>query len=169
MTQSKVGVLANDKVKIAIVDILAITVIYFLPTLSHLLAFPLYLIEPMRIMLIFALVHTRKENAIFIAISLPLFSYLISAHPQMPKTILISFELLVNVGLFFFIKSKINNLFVTALISIIASKVLYYIAKFAFIQFALIGGSLVSTPLYIQLIVTIVLSGYIFLMFKEKQ
>lgn len=169
MTQSKIGILSNDKVKVAIVDILAITVIYFLPTFSHLLSFPLYLIEPMRIMLIFALVHTRKENAYFIAFSLPIFSYLISAHPFMPKTILISFELLVNVGLFFFIKSKINNLFVTALISIVASKVLYYIAKFSFIQFALIEGSLVSTPLYIQLIVTIVLSGYIFLMFKEKQ
>ena len=77
-------------------DILALTFIYFVPTISHMLSFPLYLIEPMRIALILALVHTTKKNAYIIAITLPLFSFLVSAHPVFYKMMLISGELVID-------------------------------------------------------------------------
>ncbi|MDY0202455.1 MAG: hypothetical protein RBR40_15895, partial [Tenuifilaceae bacterium] len=57
-------------------DIFALAFIYLIPTISHMLSFPLYLIEPMRIALVLALVHTTKRNAYIIALTLPLFSFL---------------------------------------------------------------------------------------------
>jgi len=151
-----------------IFDFLALTFIYLVPTFSHLLSFPLYLIEPMRLMLIIALVHTTKRNAYFIAFSLPLFSFLISGHPMVLKTALISLELLLNVWLFFKFSAIIKNKFAPILISIVLSKIFYYAVKFAFISFALLSTNLVSTPIYIQLITTIIFSSYLFLMLRRK-
>ena len=94
-----------------IFDLFALTFIYLVPTFSHLLSFPLYYIEPMRLMLIIALVHTTKRNAYLIAFSLPLFSYIISGHPLALKTGLISLELLLNVWLFFKFSEIIKNKF----------------------------------------------------------
>lgn len=151
-----------------IFDFLALLFIYLVPTFSHLLSFPLYLIEPMRLMLIIALVHTTKRNAYLIAFSLPLFSFLISGHPMALKTGLISLELLLNVWLFFKFSEIIKNKFAPILISIVLSKVFYYAIKFAFISFALLSTNLISTPIYIQLITTFVFSGYLFLVLRRK-
>ncbi len=59
--------------KSLIIDILGLTFIYFVPAISHLLSFPLYLVEPMRVMLIIAIAHTTKRNAYLIALTLPVF------------------------------------------------------------------------------------------------
>jgi hypothetical protein len=151
-----------------IFDLFALSFIYLVPTFSHLLSFPLYLIEPMRLMLIIALVHTTKRNAYLIAFSLPLFSFLISGHPMALKTGLISLELLLNVWLFFKFSEIIKNKFAPILISIVLSKVFYYAIKFAFISFALLSTNLISTPIYIQLITTFVFSSYLFLVLRRK-
>ncbi|MFO8021370.1 MAG: hypothetical protein R6U65_02800 [Perlabentimonas sp.] len=153
----------------AIFDILALAFIYFVPTISHMLSFPLYLIEPMRIALILALVHTTKRNAYIIALTLPIFSYLVSAHPVFYKMMLISGELVLNVWLFYFILSKTKSAFASILSSIVLSKAVYYLAKF--IVIALIfktGESLIATSIYIQVATTIVFSVYLGLMYKGK-
>ena len=92
--------------KSIVLDIFALAFIYFVPTISHLLNIPLYLIEPMRIMLILAIVHTSKKNAYIIALTLPLFSFLVSAHPNIFKVLLITAELVLNVWLFFELSKK---------------------------------------------------------------
>ena len=152
-----------------IFDILALAFIYLVPTISHMLSFPLYLIEPMRIALILALVHTTKRNAYIIALTLPVFSYLVSAHPVFYKMLLISGELVLNVWIFYFVLSKTKSAFASIISSIIASKAIYYIAKF--IAVALIfktGEGIISTPLHIQLATTIVFSVYLGLMFRKR-
>lgn len=151
-------------------DILALTFIYFVPTISHMLSFPLYLIEPMRIALILALVHTTKKNAYIIAITLPLFSFLVSAHPVFYKMMLISGELVINVWLFYFILSRTKNAFVSILSSIILSKVIYYLAKFIAIALILqTSERIISTSLYIQAATTIVFSLYLGLMLRNRK
>lgn len=157
---------SKEKIKSVLLDGAALTVIYFLPSISHLLSFPLYLIEPMRIMLVFALVHTEKKNAYILALTLPVFSFLVSAHPSIPKTGLITAELLLNVWLFFIISEKVKNGFVSLALSILLSKLFYYAAKFAFISLAFIGGGLISTPIYIQLVMIVLLSTY-FLVYQK--
>ena len=155
-------------VRSIIFDIIAISFIYFVPALSHILSMPVYLIEPMRLMLILALVHTTKQNAYILAITMPLFSFLISAHPVFPKMLLITFELGLNVFLFHLLLSKFKNTFFPILLSIIGSKLVYYILKFGLIQFAILKSGLISTPILIQSIMALLFSGYLFLFFKNN-
>ncbi|MDY0253116.1 MAG: hypothetical protein RBR30_01770 [Tenuifilaceae bacterium] len=152
-----------------IFDILALAFIYLVPTISHMLSFPLYLIEPMRIALILALVHTTKRNAYIIALTLPIFSYLVSAHPVFYKMLLISGELVLNVWLFYFILSKTKNAFVSILSAIVASKAIYYMAKFIAVALILkTGESIIATSLTIQVATTLVFSVYLGLMFRRR-
>src|SRR6056297_734588 len=102
----------NRKTNQALFDLAAIAFIYFIPALSHMLSFPLYLLEPMRIVLILALVHTHKVNALVLAATLPFFTFLVSGHPVLPKAILISAELVLNVVLFFAIVKSVKSKFV---------------------------------------------------------
>lgn len=134
-----------------LVDLSAILLVYFTPALSHLLGFPLYLLEPMRIAVVLALVHTRPRNAWFLALTLPLFSFAVSAHPHFLKMLLITAELLFNVWLFFFLESRLRAGKVVALgLSILLSKAAYYLLKFALVSALLIEGSVISTPLWVQ-------------------
>ena len=77
METRAVTLFSKQNIKSIILDIAAIAFIYFVPTISHILSLPVYYIEPMRLMLILALVHTTKQNAYIIALTLPLFSFLI--------------------------------------------------------------------------------------------
>lgn len=148
-------------------DLLALTFIFFVPAISHMLSVPVYLIEPMRIMLILALVHTNRTNAYILAIGLPLFSFLVSSHPVFLKMILIAAELSLNVWLFYLLR-KHTSAFFAVLGSVLLSKVAYYIVKFGLLNFALLQGNLISTPLYIQLIMTFIFSGYAWLLLRNK-
>ena len=49
---------------------------------------------------------------------------------------------------------------------IVASKLAYYLAKYLLIQFSVLKGDLIATPLYIQLLIVIILSGYVYLVDK---
>ena len=151
-----------------LIDIGALAFIYLIPTFSHLLKFPLYFIEPMRVMLILAIAHTTKRNAYILALTMPIFSFLISSHPELLKMILITFELSLNVFLFFFLVKRMKYLFLAILFSIIISKTAYYFIKFGLINLAFIHTGLISTPILIQLIITLLFSLYLFKFYKAK-
>ena len=150
-------------------DILGLAFIYFVPTISHLLSVPLYLVEPMRIMLILAIAHTSKKNAFLVALTLPLFSFLVSAHPHILKTMLITAELVFNVWLFYFLAKKTKNYFIAMLASIFLSKIFYYLMKYALISFAFLDSGLVSTPIYLQIITMVIFSSYLLLVLSRKE
>jgi len=156
-------------VRSILLDILALATIYLIPTLTHLFSLPLYFIEPMRLMLILAIVHTHKANAYILALTLPLFSFMVSAHPVLPKMILITFELSLNVFLFYWFSRKVNSIFPAILLSILASKTAYYLLKFLLIQWTIIGSGLISTPLLIQGITTLAYSCYVWGMLRNQQ
>ena len=166
--QNSLVITKNRKFQIALMDIIAIAFIYLVPTISHMLSFPLYLIEPMRIMLILALVHTRRENAYFLALTLPFISYIFSGHPVLIKTFLISAELLVNVFFFYLVLKLVEKKFIAALTSIIFAKSFYYGNKILLISLGVFSGELISTPVWLQIIMTLLLSGYIFIFFKKE-
>lgn len=149
-------------------DIMAFALITFLPAISHMLTVPLYLFEPMSILLILSIVHTSKKNSFIIAVALPIISYLLSSHPAFYKVILIASELALTVSLFSYINQRIKNMFVVTVVTILISKVYYYIGKFLLIKLTLIEGELVSTPLYIQGIVILILSGYVYFIFNRR-
>ena len=143
--------------------------IYFTPALSHLLNFPLYLIEPMRLVLIVAMLHSDRRNAYLLALTLPVFSFAVSAHPVFYKMLLISAELSLNVWLFFMLRNKFRNDFAAMLSAIVISKVAYYLLKFGFIYFALIGTGLFSTPIWIQVVTSFIFSAYAFMILRNSK
>lgn len=161
--------LSISKIRTIVFDLMAFLAIYLVPAISHLLSLPVYFIEPMRVMLILALVHTSRKNAYLIALTLPVFSFLMSAHPSLIKTSLITGELLFNVWLYFFLSEKFTNKTLGIFLSIIVSKIFYYLVKLLLINSVLMTGNLISTPIYIQVIMLFVFSGYVFLMSSRKE
>ena len=120
----------------------------------------------MRVIIIFAIVHTSKENTYIIAVLLPAVSYLFSSHTSVIKTFILSGDLLINIFLYFnLIKLKINK-FLLMSICIVASKIVYYLAKYLLIHFLVLKGNLIATPIYIQVMIVIILGGYVYLLDK---
>ena len=155
--------------KSLIFDALGLVAIYFIPAVSHMFNIPFYLFEPMRLMLILAIAHTSKRNAIIIALTLPLFSYFVSGHPIPPKALIIAAELMLNVVLFYYFARRLKHYFGAMIMSILASKVVYYFLKFGIIYYGIIEGNLFSTPIYLQLILTLIYSSYLFVVFSRKE
>ncbi|MFC2114752.1 hypothetical protein ACFLRI_05330 [Bacteroidota bacterium] len=159
----------KNAVKAIVFDLFAILFIYFIPALSHMAAIPLYMAEPMRIVLILALVHTHKKNAYILALTIPVFSFFVSMHPLFYKSLIMGIELFINVGLFYLILKKTDKVLPSIAFSILISKLIYYVMKFALIHFAFIQSELISTPIALQFIILAVLSGYVFLLFKKNE
>lgn len=150
-------------------NILALLFVYFTPALLQLINLPVYLIEPMRIMLIIVIAQTTQRNAIVLALTLPLFSFLVTSHPVLPKTLIMTAELLVNVWLFYFLSVKLKNYFSAIFLSIIISKVLYIGLKYLLINLQLIDESLISTSIYMQVVTTAVLSFYLAVVLRRRE
>ena len=150
-----------------IIDIIGILLIYFLPEISQLLNIPVYLFEPMRVIIVVAMVHSSRNNAYLLAFLLPLISLILSNHPSVIKTFILSGDLLLNIFLFFsLIKFKVNK-FLLMSMCIFASKLAYYLAKYFLIEFSVLKGELIATPLYIQMLIVIILSGYVYIVDKS--
>lgn len=148
-------------------DFIAVALIFLIPSFSHLVGIPLYILDPMRLMVFAGILITNKKNSYIIAILLPLVSFIISSHPYFYKIFLISGELLLNLWLFYALFEKSKNVFLSSLLSIIASKAIYYLFKYLMISALLINDSLVSTSIYVQLMVTVVLSIIMALTFRK--
>lgn len=161
--------ISRDNYKTVIYDLLALAVITFAPALSHLTAIPIYLLEPMRIILLISIAHTSKKNVYLLSIALPALSFIISTHPSMMKSVLISSELLLNVYLFFYLFKFFKNSFPAAMSSILISKIYYYLLKFVLINFGLISTGLISTPIILQVVVGTSISVYLWFFFKHKR
>ena len=159
---------------LAITDFAALALVFALPALSHLTSVPFYLADPMRLAVLGALIASRNwKNSLALALALPLISFALSGHPVYPKCLIIAVELAVNVALFAWFsrlieRRRLDNSRPTwntatlfggaAFLSILLSKVLYYALKALVLSAGLLKMELVSTALWIQLIVAVLLS-----------
>ena len=133
------------------IDVLLCIGVVAIPALAHATALPLYRFEPMRLLLFVAILATNRRNALLIALWLPLLSLVTSGHPVFPKVVLIQGELLINTWVFTEIFRRSNRFALAAAVSIIASKAVYYTAKYVLIETALLSGDVVATPWIYQL------------------
>lgn len=160
---------SRSVIKSVSLDLSALLLIYFTPALAHLSALPVYFIEPIRLMLVLSIAHSTKSNTFFLALTLPVFSHIISSHPVFLKTVLISFELALFAFLFFELSKRYKSVFTVMIVSIAFSKLFYYIFKYLLINQSLIQSELISTPIFIQIIITVIFSLYVsFIMNKNK-
>lgn len=160
----------NIFVKNLIVSVIVLTVTYFLPVISHILPIPLYLLDPMRFLILIGLLFFKgKSYNYFLAFTIPIFSSLVTGHPTIAKSLLISIELVANVYLLFYCIQKIKlPTFYIFFGSIVVSKLVYYFSKFAFIHTGLIYGKLITTNLFTQAITVIVMSLLFGYLYKNK-
>lgn len=149
-----------------ILDFIALAFIYFAPSLAHLVNLPVYMIEPMRLMLILSLVHSGKFNSFLLAMTLPLFSFLVSSHPAAPKMLIITAELVLNVFLFYFFLGKLKSPFFAMISSIIVSKLMAYALYLIFFSLAFVRSEAEISFLLIQLVTTVIFSSYAGLFFQ---
>ena len=154
------SVIARDKaVGIGLTDAAAVLFVFAVPALSHLTSVPFYLLDPMRMAVLGALLFSKNwKNALVLALALPLFSFAVSGHPVYPKFLLIAAELSVNVLLFAWLSRKMNA-GIAAFVSILLSKVLYYGFKEAVLSAGLLQAELISTTIWWQLGVAVGLSA----------
>ncbi len=160
-------IISNAKTKALIFDVFALACIYLVPAISHMLSIKLYLLEPMRLMIILALVHTRRPNAYILAFTLPFFSFFISAHPVLVKSLLIAVELTFMVFVFYVLAGRMHKL-AAIFVSIWSSKLLYYLLKYVAIITVLPAEPLVGTPLLLQLGTSAVFSLYVWWMLGAR-
>ena len=156
--------------KMIILDIIGLMFIYFVPAISHMLSLPLYYIEPMRLMVVIAMIYSSKRNTFLIALSLPVFSFLISSHPIFPKMLIMTLELGLNVWLFYMFARLMRNYFLSMLLSIVISKGVYFMLAYLAVQMSYMTNAEVSSiPFHFQMIVTVILSAYIYVMFSRRE
>lgn len=151
-----------------LLDLAAIAFVFFVPAMSHLTGIPIYLAEPMRIMVILALLHTHRGNAWALALILPAFSYFVSGHPYPVKMAIITMELLINVALFQFLIRKTKP-FAAMAAAIVASKLFYYLVKYLVVMAGLLQMELFATPLLIQVVTTLIFSLYAFFILRKTK
>lgn len=147
------------KYKTLLIDAILVLLVLVLPIIAHITSIPFYIFDPMRLSVLGVYLLLRnKGNALVLAIALPILSFLISGHPIFIKNILISIELIINVLIIDRLLYHNYNAFASAMISIIVSKVLYYILKAALIYYNVLPVILIDTRILLQLVVTIIIS-----------
>ena len=163
---------------IGLTDAVALLFVLVVPALSHLTAVPFYLLDPMRLGALLA--SRSRVNGLVLAVALPLFSCAISGHPVFPKCLVIATELSVNVLLFSCLVHAFTarlssgagdgasvdlsgrvlsfRIGLAAFISILLSKTVYYGLKALVLGTGLMQMELVSTALWVQLVVAVLIS-----------
>ena len=167
---------------IGLTDAVALLFVLVVPALSHLTAVPFYLLDPMRLAVLGALLASRSRvNGLVLAVALPLVSFAISGHPVFPKCLVIAVELSVNVLLFSCLVHAFTarlssgagdgasvdlsgrvlsfRIGLAAFISILLSKTVYYGLKALVLGAGLMQMELVSTALWVQLVVAVLISA----------
>lgn len=156
-------------VRTALLDLFAVALILLAPSIAHLFSFPVYMLEPMRVMIILSLAHSTRKNSYLLALTLPIFSFLVSGHPELVKMLIITAELVLNVFLFYLLASRIRNGFLSGLLSILTSKVFCYLAYLVFFSLAFVREEAAPLFLLVQGATTLVFAGYLFMTFKNQK
>ena len=153
---------------VAAIDSVLLVVACGVPTLSHLLAWPLYWLNPMLLVLLAGMMLVSdRRNAYLLAVLLPVVSMLAVGMPTPLKAFCMVAEYLTVV----FVSSRLqtwNGRFVgtmgAMLLAMLAGKVVYYLLKAVLLAPAV----LVSTPIWVQLVVVLVAAAIYATVMKQK-
>ena len=147
----------------AILNVTILTIACLIPAASHLLAMPLYVLNPMLALLMASILIVRDgRNALLMAVLLPSVSFIFTGMPSALKMICMITELATVATLFDWLKRRWAVL-PAMLISVIAAKVVYYALKALIIAPAV----LVSTQWTIQLLTILLWTGIFSILYKK--
>lgn len=150
--------------RLVALDAVLLTLACLVPAASHLLALPLYMLNPMLALLLAAILVGRDwRNALLVAVLLPLVSSLLTGMPAAPKMVCMMAELATVAGLFH-VLSRRWGMVPAVLTAIVAGKAMYYLLKAVIIAPAV----LVGTAWWMQLGAVIVWGGLFALLYKKR-
>lgn len=139
--------------RVAAIDALLVVVACLVPTVSHLLAWPLYYLNPMLLVLLAGMLLVRdRRNAYLLAVLLPVVSMLAVGMPTPLKAVCMVAEYASVVfvsGLLQGWSKRFVGTLGAMLLAMLAGKAVYYLLK----ALILAPAVLVSTPVWIQLLV----------------
>lgn len=152
-------------VRFAAFDAVLLTLACLIPTASHLLAVPLYKLNPMLALLLAGMLMGRDwRNALVLAVLMPLVSCVVVGMPAAPKMVCMVAELATVAGLFT-VLSRRWAVLPAMLTAIVAGKVVYYALKAA----VLAPAVLVGTEWWMQLGAVIVWGGLFALLYRRDK
>ncbi len=144
-------VIPQSITRILVADVLVILCFYITITVAHILPFPLYKLDPMKIIVLVTVIYSTRWNSVAIAAALPVLSFLSTGHPVFPKFLIMSSELMV----FAFVLSsfRIRQLkgIISFLSAVLISKILYYMIKSGVIAMGYLDQAFIPSDFYTQI------------------
>ena len=138
-------------IRILLLDFIIITGMYAAVSFAHLIPFPLYKLEPMKLFLLVAILYSSRGNALLMAATIPLISSATSGHPIFPKNLIIGVELMAFAAILTSKMIQHQNVALRFFSALMASKLLYYGIKAIVIYSGWMSMTPFSTSLLVQL------------------
>lgn len=154
ITEALQGSNVNKLAKTALIDVLLVAAVCLLPALSHLAAVPFYKLNPMLLLLLSGMILVNdRRNAYLLAVALPFVSSMLVGMPTTICAVCIAVEYIVLVSIFnlFCKRSGFVGIFAAIFGAIVLAKLVYYGMKWLLLS----PEVLISTPILLQLVVTI--------------
>lgn len=152
-------------VNLAILDVALLAVMCLVPAASHLLALPLYMLNPMLAVLLAGMLIGRDwRNSLVLAVLLPLVSFLVAGMPTAPKMLCMMAEMVAVAGLFTVLAKRWATL-PAVLVAILAGKVVYYGLKMVVMAPVMIIG----TDWKVQVAAVLLWGGLFALLYKREK
>jgi hypothetical protein len=127
------------------------------------------MIEPMRFMVVLSIAYVSRSNSYLLALTLPMFSWVVSGHPEFYKTLVMTAELVLNVFLFYYLVKRIDSVFLSMVISIVVSKIFCYALYLVFFSIMFIEEEAEPVFLIAQVITTVLFSSYVSIILQKKK
>ena len=159
------NVKSNKLMRLALTDMALLGVACLVPSVSHLLALPLNMLNPMLALLLAVLLIRRDwRNAMVLAVLMPLVSCLVTGMPAAPKMVCMMAELATVATMFGWLQRKWAVL-PAVLTAVLAGKAVYYALKAVVIAPAV----LVGTAWWMQLGAVVLWCGLFTLVYKSRK
>ncbi len=152
-------------VRLTAIDAVLLTLACLVPAASHLLAVPLYMLNPMlAVLLVGMLVGHDWRNSLVLALLLPLVSFLVVGMPTAPKMLCMMAEMVTLVSLFtVFVKRW--AVLPAVLAAVMVGKVVYYLLKMVVMAPVMI----ISTDWKVQVAAVLLWGGIFALLYKREK
>lgn len=145
-------------------DAILLTVACLIPAASHLLAAPLYMLNPMLMLLMAGILLGRDwRNSLVLAVLLPAVSCLLTGMPAAPKMLCMMAELVTVASLFGQLQRN-WKVWPSMLVAVLAGKGVYYVLK----AVVLMPAVLVGTAWWIQLGTVLLWSGLFAMLYRRQ-
>ena len=150
-------------VRLTLLDVVLLTVACLVPAVSHALALPLYMLNPMLAILLAGMLVGRDwRNSLVLAVLLPAVSCLVVGMPAADKMVCMMAELATVAGLFGWLKGRMGAAF-AVFAAIVAGKLVYYGLK----AVVMAPAVLVGTDWKVQLVAVLLWGGLFAMLYKR--